>query len=228
MDNEKLREILEKMKEISKSDSAPVVDYRFGDIVIEQESVVDKYDAKKKLLAYYNYFKDIKIKDNTLAELFNTVSEYLRSDYRHLREYIEEDMDELEACYNAGAYKATLILAGSVLEAFLLDWLSEKHGKDYFNKPFLVMEPDSEGNFKRVRKDSLADYISQIREIERPDWMEESNKADYIREKRNLVHVKICLKSEVKINQETCNKVITYLKDIVAARLSKRKRELSI
>lgn len=34
-------------------------------------------------------------------------------------------MAELRTCFNSNAYKAAIILAGSILEAFLIDWLSK-------------------------------------------------------------------------------------------------------
>lgn len=51
---------------------------------------------------------------------------------------MKEDIKELDACFASGAYKATLILTGSVLEAFLLDWLSEIDGKNYFEEPYII------------------------------------------------------------------------------------------
>ena len=37
-------------------------------------------------------------------------------------------LKELNICFKNKAYKAALILAGSILEAVLIDWLSEKRG----------------------------------------------------------------------------------------------------
>lgn len=48
--------------------------------------------------------------------------------------------------------------------------------------------------------------------------MEEAEEAHKIRDKRNLVHAKLCLKKSAEINEETCNEVITYLKKIIESR----------
>ena len=131
-------------------------------------------------------------------------------------------------CFFAGAYKATLIMAGSILEAFLLDWLSEIDGKNYFEEPYKVLVQDPDGTSHWEKREQLNEYIEQIKEIERPNWMEPSEKAHFIRKHRNLVHAKVCLKEEVGINKETCEKVISYLRDIVETRLAKRANELGL
>ena len=53
--------------------------------------------------------------------------------------------------------------------------------------------------------------------IERPNWIEEAEKAHEIRNKRNLVHAKLCMKSD-DVNEETCRQVIEYLKDVLKTR----------
>lgn len=134
---------------------------------------------------------------------------------------IIEDVNELNACYKAKAYKATLILAGSILEAFLIDWISEIHKKDYFKYSFIKELKDDNGRVY-VLKNALAAYIEEIKDINKPDWMDEAYKANEIREKRNLVHARCCLKDDVKINGETCKMVIDYLKDIINTRYVKK------
>jgi hypothetical protein len=47
--------------------------------------------------------------------------------------------------------------------------------------------------------------------------MEEADKAHFIRQKRNLVHAKLCLKSE-EINEMVCREVIDYLNDVLKTR----------
>lgn len=129
-----------------------------------------------------------------------------------IREFLEEDLKELNACFRAKAYKATLILCGSILEAVLIDWVSEKHRKNYFNEDLYVQ--DRNGRSKRA---DLIDYINIIKEIQKPAWMEEADKAHFIRQKRNLVHAKLCLKSE-EINEMVCREVIDYLNDVLKTR----------
>lgn len=146
-----------------------------------------------------------------------------------IKKQIEEDVSELDICYSNKAYKSTLILAGSIMEALLIDWLSEIRGIDYFNVTLLKRQYDKEnkcyakdedGNYiymDRTRAD-LADYIDEIRDIKRPEWMEEAEEAHKIRDKRNLVHAKLCLRKNAEINDDTCKEVIEYLKNIIESR----------
>ena len=135
-------------------------------------------------------------------------------------------MKELDICYSNKAYKATLIMAGSILEAFLLDWLSEKDGINYFVQDYIVTETNARGQIRSEKKDNLCAYIDQIEEIEHPDWMESSEKAHFIRKNRNSVHAKVCIREELEINDELCKKVISYLNDIIKTRLDKREEDL--
>mgnify|MGYP001077431275 FL=1 len=129
-----------------------------------------------------------------------------------LQEMLHDDWKELNDCFRVGAYKATLILAGSILEAVLIDWLSEINREDYFQKDYMVT--DRNGRLKRA---DLIDYINEIKYIERPHWIDEANKAHEIRKKRNLVHAKLGINSD-EINEETCRMVINYLKDVIKTR----------
>ena len=130
-------------------------------------------------------------------------------------EMVEGDIRELEKCFECGAYKATLIMAGSVLEAFLIDWLGELNGINYFNEDYMV--PDRRSPNRRKRAD-LIDYIDAIEEIKRPGWMEEAEKAHKIRKDRNMVHAKLCLNSNRGIDEATCREVIGYLREIIETR----------
>lgn len=87
-----------------------------------------------------------------------------------------------DAIKNKLYYSATIVM-GSVLEAFLIDWLSEIDGKDYFNEPYLIPE---KGN----KRAGLIDYIDIIQK-KRPDWVDGAKKATNIRKKRNTVHAKL-------------------------------------
>ncbi len=186
------------------------------------------YAMRRRLLAYYKRFQRMKDQTEEVKNLYKSIFDFLVSDYQHLCDSMKEDVDELDTCYSSGAYKATLILAGSALEAFLLDWLSEIDGKNYFEEPYKIRVQKADGTYRWEKKDQLNVYIDQIKELERPDWMESSEKAHFIRKSRNSVHAKVCLKREIDINKETCRKVITYLKEIVDTRLEKRKQELSL
>lgn len=197
------------------------------DVEIKKSNIPDNtYAVRKRLLAYCKYFQCMQYKTDEVKALYNSVFEYLVGDFGHLCGSMKEDIQELDTCYASGAYKATLILSGSILEAFLLDWLSEIDGKNYFEEPYKVKVRKEDGTYRWEKKEQLNVYIEQIKELERPDWMEPSEKAHFIRESRNSVHAKVCLKKEIGINAETCGKVITYLKDIIDTRLEKRRNEL--
>lgn len=151
----------------------------------------------------------------TTKQRIRLVDAIVGAKYKRLTSVLNEDLEELYNCYKNKTYKATLILAGSILEAFLLDWLSEIDGKNYFEEPFMVWDKKSN---KFVKKEELNEYIKKINAIKFPDWMETSKKAHFIRQKRNLVHAKLCLREDVGINAETCGKVIEYLLTIVKTR----------
>lgn len=42
-----------------------------------------------------------------------------------IQEIIEEDLNEVDKCFEVEAFKSVVVLSGSILEAILLDWLSE-------------------------------------------------------------------------------------------------------
>lgn len=129
---------------------------------------------------------------------------------RLAKEIIEADLEEVKACYDSKAYKATLIMAGSVLEAFLIDWLSEIDRKDYFTNKIHKSNSYEEADLRNI--------IDMIKEIKAPAWMEAADRAHIIRKKRNLVHAKLCLKESEKIDAKLCKRVIRYLSQIINTR----------
>lgn len=143
------------------------------------------------------------------VELWNRASVF-HSD--QLDNMLRNDLRELNICYQNTAYKAVLILAGSILEAVLIDWLSEINRVDYFSHDYMV--PNRSGGYKRA---DLIDYIDAIKYIKRPNWARLANEAHRIRQKRNRVHAKLCLNS-VDDNAQTCMMVIEYLKHVLRSR----------
>lgn len=130
-----------------------------------------------------------------------------------LRSFLSSDIEELNTCFSHGAYKAAIILAGSILEAVLIDWISEINHVNYFEEDFLVRDRKS----GRMRRADLIDYINEIKYLERPRWMKEADMAHQIRKKRNLVHAKLCIDSS-EINEETARMVIEYLDRVLRTR----------
>ena len=49
-----------------------------------------------------------------------------------IQKLLSDDAKELISCLEVGAYKACMILCGSILETILLDWLSELEKHELF------------------------------------------------------------------------------------------------
>lgn len=168
-----------------------------------------------RVTSYYNYLygyngkKAKNVEDILSLELANTIKVH---NEEQLRIFLTDDLKELNICYKNKAYKAAVILAGSILEAVLIDWLSEIKGIDYFENDYIVT--DRKGREKRA---DLIDYIEAIKEIEKPKWVKEATKAHAIRQKRNLVHAKLCLASD-SVDEGMCKEVIKYLNDVLKTR----------
>lgn len=186
------------------------------------------YAVRKRLLTYYKLLQSMKYKNDEVREVYKKIYFVLKDDFKCFCDFIQEDIRELDVCYSSGAYKATLILAGSILEAFLLDWLSEIDGKNYFVMPYKIRKYNNDGTFKWVTHEELKVYINQMEKIGLANWEQLRNKAHFIRKKRNLVHAKICLERKKEVNKDISNQVITYLKEIVESRLEKRRKELDM
>lgn len=182
---------------------------KYGEIEESQYKKLHRYYSKLNRIIEKKEQAD-GIEDVLNVEMVSKIRVYHE---KQLRTFLADDLRELNACFTGKAYKATLILAGSILEAVLIDWLSEIHHKNYFEQDYMVTDRRT-GRSKRAE---LIDYINAIKKIERPKWMEEASKAHEIRQKRNLVHAKLCLKFD-DINEEMCKQVIDYLKDVLKTR----------
>lgn len=128
-----------------------------------------------------------------------------------IRELINDDLNEVGICFDNKAYKSAIILCGSILEAILLDWLSEFENTN----DILQVAKDEEG------KDlELGRIITKLKEVVRPYWYE-SQKAHDIRKTRNMVHPKECIKNHVKVNAEECKRIINDLNEIIESKESR-------
>lgn len=183
------------------------IEKTYSESLVQQQKRLLTY---QKAFAKNEYQKKEKIEDILNIEIANKIKAFSED---NLRTFLTSDLQELNNCFRAKAYKATLILAGSILEAVLIDWLSDIHGVNYFDEEYYVTDRRT-GRQKRA---DLIDYINEIKEIERPNWMEEATKAHEIRKKRNLVHAKLCINSD-EINETVCRQVIDYLRDVLKTR----------
>ncbi len=130
---------------------------------------------------------------------------------------LKNDIAELNVCFAGGAYKATLFLAGGILEAVLLDWLSERDGKNYFSAAYRVKEEEAEEERDAV----LTDYIAAIEELKLPGWMEVGKAGkgkQKQKQKQDPVYTKLCLKKSYSVCEETCRGVIGYLEEVLLMR----------
>ena len=128
-----------------------------------------------------------------------------------IRELINDDLNEVEICFDKKAYKAAIILCGSILEAVLLDWLSE-----YENTEDILDVAKGEDG----RDLELSKIIYKLKELVRPYWYE-SSKAHEIRKTRNMVHPKECIKNNTKVTLEECKKIMNDLNDIIESKESR-------
>ena len=118
-----------------------------------------------------------------------------------VRELFELDLHEIERCYKAGAYKASLVLCGSLLEALVLDWLSEIDQHNYFEDTDIT---------------NLESLINKLRSAERLS-QHEAHLAHDIRKKRNLIHPKNYIVNS-PLEKSVCESVMNDLKPLVAKR----------
>ena len=145
-------------------------------------------------------FEPVKLAETDLQFFYlqEIIGRLSKSKLRHLKEIVEDDIRELDTCREVRALKACLVLCGSVLEAVLLEWLSEIEEADYVQKnssPGLAEIID-----KLVAHGVLADP--------------QDKNCHHIREKRNVVHPSKMLKRD-PLSEGEVDEVITMLKEIL-------------
>lgn len=197
-----------------------VADLKDFEIVIPNERT---NNAAKDLLESLNHFENEKNRLEAINKvLFTDVStpskplqnELLADLHRQLqsskniliRDLFDVDLHEIEKCYKAGAYKGCLALCGSLLEALVLDWLSEIENKDYFAEPEIT---------------ELRHLISRLHEAE-AITVHEQQFANEIRKKRNLIHPKNYIEN-TPLHKEICEEVMEKLKPLVSKRYNYNK-----
>jgi hypothetical protein len=164
----------------------------------EFATVGERIKAIDQLLFQRNPLLDKPLQNELLAELYGQ----LRTTKNiQVRELFELDLHEIEKCYKAGAYKASLVLCGSLLEALVLDWLSEVEQHDYFKDTDIT---------------NLESLINKLRSAERLS-QHEAHLAHDIRKKRNLIHPKNYIINS-PLEKSVCESVMQSLKPLIRRR----------
>jgi len=192
------------------------------EVLVELErpnAEINEYRLYNRLLTYYRLLSKVK---KGVGDDLNKIRFAIQCHETEYEEAMQNDISELKKCFEAKAYKSTLIMAGSILEAFLLDWLSEIDQEDYFKKTYCKKVVGNDGSESLVPTSKLSDYIDAIAEIQAPEWLEEKEMAHKIRKGRNVVHPKCFIKSDKKIDEKTCEEVISYLEEIINKRIEGR------
>jgi len=151
--------------------------------------------------------------DNTIASM-PIQREFLLEELENLRiwkrdiieKILRTDFNELEKCKQNKLYKSFLILSGSILEAFLLDWIGELENKNYFDL-------DEE-------EYTLGKLIWKKLKQAHPDVFDADliKRASEIKDKRNLVHPRVYFNSLEKIDSKVCDEVLNNLREIFSKR----------
>lgn len=128
-----------------------------------------------------------------------------------LKESVNNDLKEVETCISNGAYKASIILCGSILEAVLLDWMAEYENIDDISYVAKVV------NKGRIEDLELNGIIKWLEKRAKPHWYE-AKKAYKIKNMRNMVHPKVYIRNKMNVTDKECKEVLEDLQDIMESR----------
>jgi hypothetical protein len=114
---------------------------------------------------------------------------------------IKGDLKELKVCIDNGLFKASMVISGSILEAVILDWLSETEKNDYYSDE------------TEIRLNDAILLLNKSGEIDR----DVLNAAHNIRRMRNLIHPINYLKNQGKVTRRECKKLLDDLNIVIDA-----------
>lgn len=190
----------------------------------DEQNAKDQFAKLAKPERVYEYV-EISPESTLAAFLKNECINRLENkNFLALKELLENDFTELKVCYDHKAYKAAVILAGSILEAFVIDWLSELDQVNYFQKVY--PKKDKAGNIvlKRNGQPQQADLLQMMKDLRAKlisigvSWCNEFYDADIIREKRNNVHAKLSMLDSSYNSQSTCQDIMQRLERVIKSR----------
>lgn len=116
---------------------------------------------------------------------------------------------EYDITFTNGAYFASIVLIGSILEAFLTDWASTIAGKDFIHEAYRIKKDDPKFL-------SLNDAICYIAK-KRKKWNARDD-ADAIREMRNNIHARVFLAKNKRITKQECENAFDKLEKVIQSR----------
>lgn len=152
--------------------------------------------------------------DAAISKYINNTSRLVKNQKAQM--YFQMVLEEVILCYNNKTYFASVVLARSLLEALVTDWLGELHSKNYFQKglkiPIVI-----EDKVQKYRYATLKEYIEALHNALGSSWEKEYKLADKIRDIGNRIHPNHSIRS-TEFSKEECLDVIVGLKEILLSR----------
>ena len=175
--------------------------------VIELKLIGECYTIAYKLLGKTSTRDIAQSKEKFLSAMFDEIQIAklpIASDSQFI---VEERLSEAQVCFKNGAYLATIVMAGSALEAALMG-AAKKYSEQFNNS---TSRPKSGGKTKRLDKWSLADYINVGADIKLlGEDVKELNHG--LRNFRNYIHPLRQTDSKFTPDQHTAEMCLQVLK----------------